>query len=257
MERLWSSIRLLMQYEEVSWYSDRLGRNMRIKIYGHYGPAFVAFPCQDKQSDDFSNNGMIDALSWYIENGKMKLFCLDSNDDETVSFQGWDKGYAGFKLEMYHQYFVNEVCPFIIDRQGGYNEIYLIGMSMGASHASNHFFRRPDLFSGFIALSGKYDIASFFNGYMDENIYQNSPVHYLRNMDNSHYYINIYNSKKMYVVVGKGAWEHLVIDSNYELCDIARNKGINIDFNFWDENSVHDWSSWLYQMPYFINKILS
>ena len=56
-----------MQYEEVRWYSDRLNREMRIKVYGHYGPAIIAFPCQDKQSDDFYNNGMIDVLSSFIE----------------------------------------------------------------------------------------------------------------------------------------------------------------------------------------------
>ena len=47
-----------MKYEEVSWYSERLNRYMKIRIYGHYGPAFIAFPCQDKLSDDFSNNGI-------------------------------------------------------------------------------------------------------------------------------------------------------------------------------------------------------
>ena len=146
--------------------------------------------------------------------------------------------------------------PFIYTAQGGYNEPYLIGMSMGASHAANHFFRRPDLFSGFIALSGKYDTDFFFDGYMDENIYNNCPVRYLANMDNNHPYINIYNQKTMIVVVGKGAFEHLVLDSNYRLAEIAYQKNIHIDFNFWDENSVHDWSSWLYQMPYFIGKII-
>ena len=245
-----------MKYEEVSWYSERLGREMRIKIYGHYGPAFIAFPCQDKQSDDFSNNGMINALSYYLENGMMKLFCLDSNDEETVSSTSWDKTHAAYKLEMYHQYLVDEVIPFIYDKQGGYNEPYLIGMSMGGSHAVNHFLRRPELFAGFLALSGKYDISSFFNGYMDSNVYNNSPVDYLANMDNNHQYINIYNQKRMIAVVGKGAWEHLVLDSNYRLAEIAYQKGINIEFHFWDENSVHDWSSWLYQMPIFINEIL-
>ena len=230
---------------------------MNIKIYGHYGPAFIAFPCQNKQSDDFSNNGMIDALSYYLENGKMKLFCLDSNDDETVSSTSWDKAHASYKLEMYHQYLINEVLPYVLDRQNGYGEIYLIGCSMGASHAANNFFRRPEFFSGFIALSGKYDIASFFGGYFDENLYNNSPVHYLANMDNNHPYINIYNQKKMIVVVGRGAFEHLVLDSNYRLADIAYQKGININFNFWDENSIHDWPSWRYQMPFFIDKILS
>ena len=51
-----------MKYEEFGWYSDRLGRHMNIKIYGHYGAPVVAFPCQDKQSDDFANHGMIDKI---------------------------------------------------------------------------------------------------------------------------------------------------------------------------------------------------
>ena len=245
-----------MKFEEVSWYSERLNREMHVKIYGHYGPAFIAFPCQDKQSDDFANNGMIDALAPLIEEGRMKLFCLDSNDDETVSYKSWNKAHASYKLEMYHQYLIREVLPFVYDKQYEKCYPYLIGMSMGASHAANNFFRRPELFSGFIGLSGKYDIASFFGGYFDDNVYNNSPTHYLANIDINHPYINIYNQKKMIVVVGRGAWEHLVIDTNYELQEIANRKNIHIDFNFWDENSVHDWSSWRYQMPYFINKIL-
>ena len=245
-----------MKYEEVCWYSERLGRDMRIKIYGHYGPAFIAFPCQDKQSDDFYNNGMIDVLAEFIEQGRMKLFCLDSNDEETVSSTSWDKALAGYCLEMYHQYLVNEVLPFVYNKQGGYCEPFLIGMSMGGSHAANNFFRRPELFSGFLSLSGKFDIASFFDGYMNEDIYNNSPVHYLRNMPSDHPWISIYNQKQMIAVVGKGAFEYLVLDTNYEMAEIAKEKGINIDFNFWDENSVHDWSSWLYQMPYFLNNII-
>ena len=237
-----------MKYEETTWFSERLGRNMRIKVYGHYGPAFIAFPCQNGNADDWYNNGMIDALSWFLENGKIKLFCIESNDD--------DKGYAGYKLEMFHQYLVNEVLPFVYDNMGGYCEPYLVGCSMGASHAANNFFKRPDLFGGFIALSGKYDISWFFDGYMNHDIYNNSPNDFLRLMPYDHPYIEMYNQKPMFVVVGKGRFEFLVSDSNYELADIAREKGINIDFNFWDENSVHDWESWHYQMPYFISKII-
>ena len=246
-----------MKYEEVTWFSDRVGRNMRIKIYGHYGPAFIAFPCQNGDADDFYINGMIDALSWFIENGKIKLFCIDSNDDETVSSTSRDKGYAGYKLEMYHQYLINEVLPFIYDNMGGYNEPYLIGCSMGASYAVTNFLRRPELFAGFIALSGKYDFSSFFGGYMDENIYNNSPNDFLRGMPCDHPYIDLYNQKTMIVVIGKGRFEYLVSESNYVLADICKEKGINMDFNFWDENSVHDWESWHYQMPYFISKIIN
>ncbi len=245
-----------MKYEEVSWYSERLHREMRIRIYGHYGPAFIAFPCQDGQSDDLEINGMIDTLSPYLENGKMKLFCLDGNDYETVSSTSWDKGYAGFCLEQYHQYLVNEALPFIYTHMGGYVEPYLIGTSMGASHAVNNFFRRPELFAGFIGLSGDYEISHFFDGYVDENIYNNSPVLYLNNMPNDHPYIEIYNQKTMIVEIGKGDWEWLVSDSNYRLADIAKEKGINIEFHYWDENATHNWPTWKHAMVLFLNQIL-
>ena len=246
-----------MQYEEVVWFSSRVNRDMRVRIYGHYGVPIICFPCQDKQSDDFANNGMIDTLSDYIESGLVKLYCLDSNDDETVSNKGWDKGHAAYMLTQYHEYVINEVLPFVYDKQGGYCLPYLFGMSMGASHAGINFFRRPDLFAGFLGLSGNYDLASFFDGYFDHNVYMNSPVHFIRNMPLDHPYINIYNSKKMIVVVGKGRFEYLVDYSNYWLKDVTDEKGIRVWYNFWDENAVHDWESWKYEIRYFINEFLN
>lgn len=245
-----------MEYEEVCWFSSRVNRDMHIKIYGYYGIPIICFPCQDKQSDDFYNNGMIDALSDYINAGLIKLFCLDSNDDETVSYMGWDKEHAPYMLTQYHEYIVNEVLPFIYDKQGGWCLPYLFGASMGASHAAINFFRRPDLFAGFLSLSGNYDMSHFFNERFNHEAYMNSPVHFLANMPNDHPYINMYNSKPMIVVVGKGAFEYLVSYSNYWLKDVTDHKGIHVWYNFWDENSVHDWPSWKYQARYFIEKLL-
>ena len=246
-----------MKYEEVTWYSERLGRDMNIKIFGHYGDAYIAFPCQNGSSNDLLLNGMMDVLEPFIEAGKIKVFCIDSNDLDTFSSTSWDKAHAAYMLEMYHQYVVQELLPFVYDNMGGYCEPILFGMSAGGSHAANNFFRRPDLFGGFISLSGKFDLGTYFGGYMNEDVYNNSTTDYLRNMPNDHPYIEMYNNRLMIVCIGSGAWEHLVSDSNYELARIAEEKGIHIDFNFWDENSVHDWSSWKYQMPYFLNKILN
>ncbi|MBE6136406.1 MAG: esterase [Erysipelotrichaceae bacterium] len=245
-----------MQYEEVSWYSERVNRWMRIKVYGHYGVPVICYPCQGKQSDDFYNNGMIDNLADYIDQGKIKLYCLDSNDDETVDYQGWDKGHASYMLSQYHEYVVNEVLPFIYDRQGGYCEPFLFGCSMGATHAANHFFRRPDLFSGFLGLSGNYDNKYFFPDYFDENAYNNSPVHYLDNMPSDHPWIEKYNQKTMVIVIGKGAYEYLVDYSNYWLKEVTDRKGIHIWYNFWDESATHDWPSWKYQARYFMDLLL-
>ena len=246
-----------MQYEEVSWYSERVQRNMRIKIYGHYGAPIIVFPCQDKQSDDFFNNGMIDTLAPFIDEGRIKLFCLDSNDDETVSYSSWDKAHAAYKLEQYHQYVINEVLPFVDFKQQGKSYPYLLGCSMGGSHSANTFYRRPELFSGFLSLSGSFDIARFFGGYFNSDIYNNSPVHYLANMDSNHYYIGEYNKKKTIAVVGQGSYEDLVLYSNYWLRDICANKNINTWIDIRDTNSIHDWWSWKNYIGYYLNILIS
>ena len=250
-------LNLLMQYEEISWYSPSVNREMRIRIYGHFGMPVIAFPCQGKQSDDFSNNGMIDALAPLINDGRMKLFCIDANDDETVSDESWDHGKAAYHLELYYHYVVDELLPFVYSKQGGPCEPFLIGASMGGSHAANQFFRRPELYSGFLALSCSFDLARFFGGHMDENVYNNSPVHYLKNMPTDHPYISIYNRKRMIVVVGDGAWEHLVKYTYHWLESITNEKGIHVEYNYWDANSIHDWPSWRYQMPYFLDRVLN
>lgn len=246
-----------MKYEEIAWFSPHVNREMRIKIYGHYGKPIICFPCQDKQSDDFYNNGMIDNLSDYIEQGKIKLFCLDTNDDETVSSTSWDRGHATYMLTQYHLYVVEEVIPFIHFKQGNDELPYLMGCSMGATHSGINFFRRPELFAGFIGLSGNYDLSYFFNDHFDHEAYMNSPVHFLENMDVNHHYIKEYNKKTMIVCIGSGAFEYLVGYSNYWLKEVTDRKGINVWYNFWDDLSIHDWSSWKYEARYFIDKILN
>ena len=130
--------------EDVSLYSKKLHRTMHIRVYGHYGVPFICFPCQNQKSDDYEKNGMIDTLKKHIIEGKIVLFCLDSNDEETMSSQRWDKVYAAHNLEMYHSFVMNEVVPFVYKVMNGHCYPYLVGISMGGYHAINNFFRRPE-----------------------------------------------------------------------------------------------------------------
>ena len=56
------------------------------------------------------------------------------------------------------------------------------GCSFGAFHAVNIAFRHPHQFGRLLAFSGKYDMSNFFGGYYDDNIYFNSPSHFLPNL---------------------------------------------------------------------------
>lgn len=245
-----------MKYEEVSWYSNRLNRMMRIKIYGHYGPSIVVFPCQNKQSDDFYNYGMIDYLSDWLNSGAFKLFCLDSIDYDTVSSSSWDKVHRAWLLDQYHQYIIYEVLPFIDSCNGGHCNPYLLGLSMGGAHASINFFRRPELFSGLLSLSGQFDVSKYFDGYMNEDVYNNSPADFINNMDDDHPWIKEYNKKRMIFVCGQGMYEECVLGSNFMFKDILARKGVHAWYDILGYDNIHDWISWKPQLRHYIPLLL-
>ena len=195
-----------MYTEAVTHYSQSLGRDMHMMIYGHDGLPFLAFPTQDSMCRNYEDFGMIDQLSDYLESGKIRIFVVDTVDSESWSPKGWDPGQRSARQEQYFHYITDEAVPFILSRTGGWLPM-TTGLSMGANHALNMFLRRPDLFSGVIALSGVYDTDVFFNGYMDSTLYMNSPERYLPGMPADHPYIKLYNQKDIIICVGQGAWE--------------------------------------------------
>ena len=56
-----------MEIHELNWYSERLHRNMPVKIYGHAGKPCLVIPSQDGKHNDFEGFGMVDACAPWIE----------------------------------------------------------------------------------------------------------------------------------------------------------------------------------------------
>lgn len=245
-----------MRKVEFNHYSYHLNRHMNIKIYGHYGPTILVFPCQDRMCDDFEINGMIHALSSYLEAGKFKLFCIDSIDYETYSNKFGNYEHRAYMQEQYFNYVINEVLPLIYQDNNSYTLPFVAGCSMGATQASIFFFRRPDLFAGVLGLSGIYEPSYFWNFWCNHDVYNNSPVLFLKNMDYNHPYINLYNQRKIIFCVGKGPWEHLVDWSHYMLKDILQEKGINAWMDTWGDDVAHHWYWWEKQFHHFLPILL-
>ncbi len=244
-----------MYREELTHYSSCLGKDMNMRIYGHGGLPLLAFPTQDSPCSNLEDFGMIDCLSDFLENGRIRIFTVDSVDKESWSPQGGDMGWRAARQEQYFSYITEEVVPLILERTGGWLPT-TTGMSMGANHALNHFLRRPDLFSGCLCLSGVYDSDVFFGGWMDGTLYMNSPERYLPNMAADHPYISLYNTKDIILCVGQGAWEEDGVRSQRFLQQVFEEKGINAWFDFWGYDVNHDWPWWFKQMHYYLPIIL-
>ena len=228
---------------------------MHMMIYGHDGLPFLAFPTQDSMCRNLEDFGMIDALSDFLEQGRIRLFVVDTVDCESWSPKGWDNAWRARRQEQYFRYISEEAVPFILERTGGWLPM-TTGMSMGANHALILFLRRPDLFSGVLSLSGVYDSDVFFDGYMDEILYMSSPERFLPNMSADHPYIAQYNTKQMILCVGQGAWEEDGVRSLRFLQRVFEEKGIHAWCDFWGWDVNHDWPWWFRQMRYFIPILL-
>ena len=185
---------------------------------------------------------------------------IDTIDLETWSNKDGDGRWKAERHEAWIRYITDEVVPFLRnlanEKNGweGYPGIITFGCSLGATHAANLYLRRPDLFDGTLALSGIYTSEYGFGSYMDDIVYQNSPVHYMRNLPTDHPYIDMFNQQKAVICVGQGDWE--IPDTTKELKAIFAEKGINIWVDLWGYDVKHDWDWWYKQVVYFLPYIL-
>ncbi|HBA63236.1 MAG TPA: esterase [Lachnospiraceae bacterium] len=249
-----------MQVQYFKDYSPALDRETECKVYGHAGQPVLFIPCQNVRFFDFENFHMTDAWSPWIESGQVMVFSIDTIDQETWSDQFSDPHWSICRYEQWIQYITDELVPFIqsmtMEYNGWDNEpgIITFGCSLGATHAANLYFRRPDLFHGLLALSGIYTAEYGFGSYMDDLVYQNSPIHYLSNMPEDHPYISMYNERKAIICVGQGPWE--LPDSTRWLKSILDQKGIHAWVDFWGWDCAHDWDWWYKQVAYFVPYLL-
>ncbi|MDY5845720.1 MAG: alpha/beta hydrolase-fold protein [Bariatricus sp.] len=235
-----------METQYFRQYSPALGRDMECKVYGHAGRPVLFIPCQDGRFFDFENFKMTDTWAPWINAGEVMVFSIDTIDQETWSNTHGDPRWRICRHEQWIKYITDEMVPFIREmaneRNGwtGYPGVIVFGCSLGATHAVNLYFRRPDLFDGLLALSGIYTAEYGFGSYMDDLVYANSPVHYLPNMPADHPYMEMYSRNKAIICVGQGPWE--LPDTTRWLQDILQSKGINAWVDFWGYDCAHDWA---------------
>ena len=91
---------------------------------------------------------------------------------------------------------------------------------------------------------------------MDELLYNNCPVCYLSNMPQDHYYINMYNQRKILIVVGQGAWEGPLLESTRRLESVLRYKQIQARVEYWGYDVDHDWHWWFRMCEHYVPQLL-
>lgn len=240
-------------------YSHFLNRDMEYKIYGDKGKPVLVFPTSCGRFYQYEDSGMIEALSSYINEGKIQVWTCDSIDEETFFSDNWNIDEKINRHEQYDKYIAKELIPSILHKSkennfGTDQKILVTGCSMGAFHSANFFFRHPDYFSDLIALSGVYSTNYFFGDYRTTPVYLNSPLHYLKNL-NDDYYLNKYRGSNIIVCCGQGEYEDEMIYETHLLKELLLEKNIPAWIEFWGHDVNHDWNWWKKQIQYYLSHI--
>lgn len=161
-----------------------------------------------------------------------------------------DPWHKSIRHQQWNDYVYNEVVPFIRDSTSWETPIITCGASFGALHSMNLFLKRPDIINGVIAMSGVYDLTEYTKGHYDDNVYFNSPMHYMPNLTDHSILEQIRRSNHIHILTGSGAYEDP--SSSGRFGKILYDKGIRYELDVWGNEWTHDWPTWRNMLPEYL-----
>jgi len=230
-----------MRRDYHKWYSHDLGRDMEMLVFGHHGLPAIVFPTSQGRFFEFEDRGMVGAVADEIEAGRLQLFCVDSADAESWYNRGVGADWRAARHVSYENYILRDVVPLV--RQGNRApHLVSLGCSFGGYHAVNIALKHPFLFTGFLSMSGAFDLRAlgFLGHHYDDNVYFNLPLDYVPNLHDHH---RLERMRHNNYVLATGVHDQCWND-NERMAAAMRAKGIPVRLDVWGDNTGHDWPWW-------------
>ena len=234
-----------MKEEYLKWYSKHLERHVELLVFGHSGYPVVLFPTSTGSFYENRDMGLVNACSWYLDEGLVQIFCPESNN--TQSF--YDKGITPKQRIQNHVAYEKMVKEEIVERiksNTQVGKVAMAGCSFGGYQAANFAFRHPEMCSHLFSMSGSFGIRSFLEGYEDEDVISHSPLDYLQDLKNP-------ILENLDIVLGTSNWD-ICFDINIKLSDMLESNGIRhwLDVR---KDQRHDWPLWKEMFPHYLSRI--
>lgn len=229
------------------------GRAGSVIRYGHWGRPVIAFPGEAGRAWDFEHNGMVDAIRPLIDSGRVKLYCVDSFDDQTWSDRWLPLEERALRHRVYERWLTGPVLRWIEEDSPGATDAVVTGASMGAYHALHLTLTRADVFPVAICLSGNYDPSTWSSwGRAGDAAYFTNPTDYVADLGGPHLeWLRAH--AHIVLVVGQGAWEThptRALPSTRRMAALVADKGISHELDVWGHDVTHDWPWWQRELAY-------
>ncbi|MBT8143863.1 MAG: esterase [Gammaproteobacteria bacterium] len=227
--------------------SEAMGRGIHVWRYGHFGPPLVAFPSASGMAHEWESHGMVEAMSDWLEQGRLKLYTVESNVSEAWTRKESPPQWRIKRHQLYEHFVMNDLVPFIrADCNKADIPIALTGVSLGAFYAANFALKFPKIFRYALCMSGRYDATWMTEGFTNDDIYFNNPIAYVPGIEGE--YLNtIREFTHLALVCGQGKWEDGNIEDTIRLAELLQEKGISHQLDLWGHDVSHQWPWWMKQ----------
>jgi len=212
-----------MQTFHQYWFSPKLGHDMGVSVFGHWGPPLLAFPTSHGDEWELQRNSLIAAIGDFIDAGRVKVFCVGSNNHESFLNKQAHPFHRSWRQRMFDEYIRDEVIPYL--------------------HASC---QTPG-----IPISGVFDLRDFMDGMYDDNFYFQNPVDYMANLTDS-WFLEQLSTCEIRLVTGTGPYEKSAY--SYTMSGILARRGIRHSLDDWGPRGGHDWPFWKEQLREYISR---
>lgn len=234
-----------MKEELKEWHSPNLSGSIKTLIFGHSGYPILLFPTSMGRYYENKDFKLIEAISGFINDGKVKVYCPDSVDKMSWYNKEVEPATRVKNHIWYDKFLLEELAP-LARHETGFQKLVTAGCSFGGYHAANFAFRHPWLVSHMFSLSGAFDIKGQLDGLYNDDVFFNNPVDFLPNDMNPELW-------QMKIVLGTSDRDICRAD-NERMSSILHQKGINhwLDIR---PNADHDWPIWRQMFPDYIAQL--
>ena len=239
-----------MKRELTSWYSPALNKEMPLVKYGDFGFALLLVPTAAADYLEYERFQLMEYLAPFINQGKVKVFSIDSINNESWLNNNMNPSHKSIRHRQWNDYVFNEVVPFIRNATSNDTPVITCGASFGALHSMNLFLKRPDIINGVIAMSGVYDLSEYTKGFFDDDVYFNSPWHYMHHLTDHQILEQIRQSKHIHILSGSGNYEDP--EASGKFAKVLYDKGIWYELDIWGKEWPHDWNTWRAMLPLYL-----
>src|SRR5712675_1556805 len=102
-----------MNREIHRWHSPRLGIELGVVVYGHWGPPLLGFPTSAGDDFELEGQGMVGALADFIDAGKVKFFSVNSINGLSFYDKSAHPFHRSYVQSVFDPSLPKEVVPFL------------------------------------------------------------------------------------------------------------------------------------------------